>query len=729
MPVTIKFEFAPNTVSTIENIKFIDQTTNVNAYEIIFNDNSSTKIAVIDNLILNFNIENLPTTIQSLTVNITSTSDNQAPRNVKLSIQRCYEEYITSSTTTTTTTPTTRTTITTPTTTKTTSTSTTTTTTYTPTSTTSTTPTTSMPTTSTTTSTTSTLTTSTSTSTTASTSTTPVTTTTTTTTITTSVPTTTTPSTTTTTTPYTTTTTTPHSTTTTTTETTPLTTSTTTTETALSITTETAVSTTTPITTTEIYPEKSTTSIILTTEIASSQSTTLTTKLNTFDFDKFNFSKTLTSTTSPFITSTTSTTLSTTTTYPICMVDLVFINFYHINVSSSGIIGYVYENNTYSNRNGTRLVPVYQNDYLLTGVYVFIDECKYFICNETVLYYVETDNCSHPCEYLEWSNWSKCSGRCNVPGIQTRYKQRLSDNPLCEENKVEIQPCYDTTNCTDCEVSDWSQWSNCSKPCGGGITNRTRNLLVCPNITCENRLVEYEHCNKQCCVLNAEWTDWGEWSTCSSNNCTAGTRRRLRVCSKSDCEGSTCSGPSVQTESCLSCNQPLPTCGQNMVPSDCANNCSMSCATLSCLNQCQMPETCVSGCVCAPGLVFDANGNCIPISDCPCSVGSISLARYQVYETDCKKFECKLGCLDVTTKTCAPTCDLSEWSAWSDCTSLCTGVSRRFRNTFGPGCTGNTTIFEQTKYCNVSCTCDYIDSTTGITYTFNVSFVVVKVFI
>jgi hypothetical protein len=55
---------------------------------------------------------------------------------------------------------------------------------------------------------------------------------------------------------------------------------------------------------------------------------------------------------------------------------------------------------------------------------------------------------------------------------------------------------------TDCLVSDWSSYSDCSKPCGGGIRTRTRTViknptgkgLLCPTLT------ETESCNTQQCA-------------------------------------------------------------------------------------------------------------------------------------------------------------------------------------------------------------------------------------
>ena len=63
---------------------------------------------------------------------------------------------------------------------------------------------------------------------------------------------------------------------------------------------------------------------------------------------------------------------------------------------------------------------------------------------------------------------------------------------------------------TDCKVSDWSIWSNCSKTCGGGTRNRTRTITQqstnggqsCPTLT------ETQPCSTQACPVDCQVSDW-----------------------------------------------------------------------------------------------------------------------------------------------------------------------------------------------------------------------------
>lgn len=79
------------------------------------------------------------------------------------------------------------------------------------------------------------------------------------------------------------------------------------------------------------------------------------------------------------------------------------------------------------------------------------------------------------CVTQDWSDWSKCSVDC---GQGYRKRVRSPIRPLkkaCDSVElVETEPCIgsQTGNCTsdpippNCEVTEWSQWSDCSVACG-----------------------------------------------------------------------------------------------------------------------------------------------------------------------------------------------------------------------------------------------------------------------
>lgn len=60
---------------------------------------------------------------------------------------------------------------------------------------------------------------------------------------------------------------------------------------------------------------------------------------------------------------------------------------------------------------------------------------------------------------------------------------------------VTIHYYFDTGTGTG-SVKEWSNWTNCSQSCGGGLRNRSRSCLTPP---CILNLNESEYCNTNLC--------------------------------------------------------------------------------------------------------------------------------------------------------------------------------------------------------------------------------------
>ena len=101
----------------------------------------------------------------------------------------------------------------------------------------------------------------------------------------------------------------------------------------------------------------------------------------------------------------------------------------------------------------------------------------------------------------------------------------------------------------NCSVSGWSQWSSCSRSCGGGTQARTRYKTASEQCggTCPYSMRESRSCNTQCCRVNCQW-QWGPWSSCSGCGMSTQTRR-VRVTRPPSCGGTACP-TSPQTRRC-----------------------------------------------------------------------------------------------------------------------------------------------------------------------------------
>lgn len=122
--------------------------------------------------------------------------------------------------------------------------------------------------------------------------------------------------------------------------------------------------------------------------------------------------------------------------------------------------------------------------------------------------------CPVDCRLDQWSGWSSCSVMCGG-GVSARSRhvlqQMLNGGEPCGDVS-ETDTCNLDSCDEDCELSAWSPWSGCSKPCGGGHLTSTKTVVApprgdgkCPGEFAPERL-RTQQCNEQACTVAAGQT-------------------------------------------------------------------------------------------------------------------------------------------------------------------------------------------------------------------------------
>lgn len=278
-----------------------------------------------------------------------------------------------------------------------------------------------------------------------------------------------------------------------------------------------------------------------------------------------------------------------------------------------------------------------------------------------------TQLCGSVCSYSTWTVWSKCSAVC---GQGSKSRSRIIATPGfdCDSELSEVAPCNSfTPSCQvaknqNCLWSQWKAWGTCSATCGGGITQRTREVevpagedgLACPAMS----MAEVAPCMPQDChpCVNGTWQTWTPWTACSST-CDEGMRSRKR---KIQTEANYCGIPATGTEAEHQvCTSGIPC----VADTDCAlglwgawSGCSPSCFGVT--ERTRLMTTAASG-----------NGKACTNSTKeiqPCNPGFITPGVYAPTP-------------DVCTPAGHKDCKLSTWGAWSKCTAACQGTQHRSR--------------------------------------------------
>jgi len=152
------------------------------------------------------------------------------------------------------------------------------------------------------------------------------------------------------------------------------------------------------------------------------------------------------------------------------------------------------------------------------------------------LYKLKGDGSSAFFQDCEVSKWDpeECTKKC-AGGDQKLTRSVLTHPdggakclPLAAMRSCNNQPCP-----VDCLLKEWSGWSKCSAECGGGVTQRLREVKIAMKYgghPC-GKTSETKACHNQACEKDCELSDWTKWTKCSKD-CDGGTRKRMKVITK-----------------------------------------------------------------------------------------------------------------------------------------------------------------------------------------------------
>ncbi|CAD7936457.1 unnamed protein product [Amoebophrya sp. A120] len=364
-------------------------------------------------------------------------------------------------------------------------------------------------------------------------------------------------------------------------------------------------------------------------------------------------------------------------------------------------------------------------------------------CNEQV--------CEDPvdCQWGEWSSYSACSKTCNG-GEKTRSRlitvAPRAGGKLCDDKSMsEVAPCALETCETpvDCELSEWSDWDDCSCSCNG-IHARARYVSTYPlkgGKPCDGSLKEIKSCNVDNCNIkpttpapsvDCALGSWSDWTSCSVT-CGGGEQTRNRIVfTQPKYGGKICSGDLKEIRGCnteVCVNEDGHKTVKDCVWSDWDSwgACSVTCGggqkvrerqVMTMPNkygsQCAPDEKSsmeISACNVQPCVAVDCQwGDWSDWGACTCTglmerhrsigvhqQGAGKLCEGPKVETQrCENPECVKEPQD---------CVLSEWDSWSQCTAACGGgQTYRTRGILKEAKNGGKTcendVMKETKPCN-----------------------------
>ncbi|XP_061877505.1 SCO-spondin isoform X1 [Entelurus aequoreus] len=282
---------------------------------------------------------------------------------------------------------------------------------------------------------------------------------------------------------------------------------------------------------------------------------------------------------------------------------------------------------------------------------------------------------------------SEC--RCDVDGEKYKPGEIVpSDCKNCTCEAGRLVNCSQAICNVDGQWSLWTPWGHCSVSCGAGLQSRYR-FCSSPQrsgsgLSCLGPNREDRVCVNTLCDRDGSWGPWSDWTECTKS-CGGGVHSRRRECDSPspEADGNYCEGLGTDIKACNTNHCPVAPCSK--VPGTVFSSCGPSCPR-SCDDLAHCEWLCEPGCYCTGGMVLSANGTvCLERDKCPCldlttgrrlEPGDVTLAA-----DGCNNCTCEGGKLNCTQKPCPVPGDWCEWSDWTPCSKTCGAESvSRYRS-------------------------------------------------
>jgi len=134
------------------------------------------------------------------------------------------------------------------------------------------------------------------------------------------------------------------------------------------------------------------------------------------------------------------------------------------------------------------------------------------------------------CELAPWTP-EACSAKCAGGTMKLTRSVAAHPNggskclPLSAKKRCNLSPCP-----VDCVLHQWSGWSKCSSKCGGGLSQRVRDVMIPTQYAGKQcgQTGQTKQCNVDACEKDCVLQPWTRWSACSKD-CDGGSRKRERM--------------------------------------------------------------------------------------------------------------------------------------------------------------------------------------------------------